>query len=181
MKLNPRTKDLTGITFHSWKVTDFAGYKNRNAFWWCKCTCGKIKIVKAQCLLNGSSTQCKNCVGRKIIKNELPQFYWKNLIYNAAKRKIEILISKQECYNVLVKQNFKCALSGKELKFANCVSEHYRGNTTASLDRIDSTLPYKLENIQWIHKDINFMKHDFDQKYFINICKLVANHGDTRS
>lgn len=28
-------------------------------------------------------------------------------------------------------------------------------------------------NIQWVHKDINKMKLDHSQEYFINICKMV--------
>lgn len=45
---------------------------------------------------------------------------------------------------------------------------------TASLDRIDSTKGYTLDNIQWVHKHINVMKMDLDQEYFIKLCKLVT-------
>ena len=48
---------------------------------------------------------------------------------------------------------------------------------TASLDRIDSTRGYTVDNIQWIHKDLNRMKWNLPNDYFINICTLVANHN----
>ncbi len=50
------------------------------------------------------------------------------------------------------------------------------GERTASLDRIDSSKGYTKDNIQWVHKHVNLMKHKFDQKYFVDICKLIANH-----
>ena len=47
--------------------------------------------------------------------------------------------------------------------------------TTASLDRIDSKKAYTVDNIQWVHKDINMLKNKYDQEYFIHMCTLVAN------
>lgn len=53
---------------------------------------------------------------------------------------------------------------------------HHLGEyNTASLDRIDSSKPYIIDNIQWVHKDINFMKRTYSHDYFIKLCKLVAN------
>lgn len=46
----------------------------------------------------------------------------------------------------------------------------------ASLDRIDSNMDYQEENVQWLHKDINMMKQQFDQDYFIQMCCAVADH-----
>ena len=50
---------------------------------------------------------------------------------------------------------------------------------TASLDRIDSTKGYSKDNIQWVHKDINCMKMDFSQQYFIDLCVKVAKNVET--
>ena len=44
-----------------------------------------------------------------------------------------------------------------------------------SLDRIDSNNGYVEGNVQWVHKDVNMMKKDYNQEYFINICKLITN------
>ena len=52
---------------------------------------------------------------------------------------------------------------------------------TASLDRIDSKLGYELNNIQWVHKDINMMKQAYTNNYFIEHCKLVAANNITSS
>ncbi|QZE11466.1 HNH endonuclease [Streptomyces phage Jada] len=43
----------------------------------------------------------------------------------------------------------------------------------ASLDRIDSSIGYVEGNVQWVHRDINRMKSDFDESYFIEMCRKV--------
>ena len=54
-----------------------------------------------------------------------------------------------------------------------------RGDTTyktASVDRIDSSKGYIADNIQILHKDINVMKWDFTQDYFLHLCYLIYNN-----
>ena len=58
-----------------------------------------------------------------------------------------------------------------ELKFG---TRYYGEETTASLDRIDSSRGYDADNIQWVHKDINWMKQDFSQSEFIAYCRRVS-------
>lgn len=49
--------------------------------------------------------------------------------------------------------------------------------STASLDRIDSSKPYVKDNVQWVHKVVNNMKWDFDQNEFIEWCKIIASNN----
>lgn len=44
---------------------------------------------------------------------------------------------------------------------------------TASLDRIDSTLPYEPGNVVWVHTDINYMKHCLTEERFYELVELV--------
>lgn len=48
------------------------------------------------------------------------------------------------------------------------------GGGTASLDRKDNTRGYTLNNVQWVHKDVNIMKNTFDRDYFVSMCRRVA-------
>ena len=68
-------------------------------------------------------------------------------------------------------QKRKCALTNKILNFGK---RSRSVQCTASLDRIDSKKGYENGNVQWVHKDINKIKWDYDQDYFIEMCKLVA-------
>ncbi len=54
--------------------------------------------------------------------------------------------------------------------------EKWNSETSASLDRIDSSLGYIEENVQWVHKDVNMMKRIYDNNYFIKMCKLIAEN-----
>lgn len=79
-------------------------------------------------------------------------------------------ITIEDVWNLYEKQGGVCELSGIPIGWAE------KGLTaTASIDRIDSSEGYILENVQLVHKDINFMKQQFDQEYFVNLCKQVAD------
>lgn len=42
---------------------------------------------------------------------------------------------------------------------------------------IDSTKVYTIDNVQWVHKNINIMKWDISQEEFINWCGLIYNYS----
>lgn len=171
-----RTVNLSGMIFGTWNVIEFYGYdKHHEALWLCRCGCGVEKPVKAAYLLRGTSKKCKTCA-RPVRKplTTLPHSFWTNVQRNAKKRNIPMEISKEQCYDLLIKQKYRCALSGLEIYMSLNESEHMEGSTTASIDRIDSAKGYYLDNIQWIHKDVNYMKHTFDQQYFLDICEKIV-------
>lgn len=49
-------------------------------------------------------------------------------------------------------------------------------DSTASLDRIDSSKDYTIGNVQWIHKSINLMKNVIPQDIFVEWCVKIANN-----
>jgi hypothetical protein len=48
--------------------------------------------------------------------------------------------------------------------------------TTASLDRIDSSKGYIKTNVQWVHKKVNKMKQDTSVDEFKHYCKLICEY-----
>jgi hypothetical protein len=98
-------------------------------------------------------------------------FHWfsKYFLRKGKKRSGDITI--EQVYNLWIKQDKKCKLSGLDIDFIR------RDNgVSASIDRIDSSKEYTIDNIQLVHKDINLMKNYFNQEYFISICKMVTNN-----
>ena len=77
-------------------------------------------------------------------------------------------------WDLFVLQNKKCALTGVDLVLPK---RHGDTNGNASLDRIDSSKGYIENNLQWLHKDINNIKLNFDEDYFIKMCSMVANYN----
>lgn len=92
---------------------------------------------------------------------------------NAKTRSLQFDITIQQMWNIFIEQDRKCAISGVLLYF----SEKCDGtDTTASLDRIDSSKGYTLDNVQWIHKDLQRMKWDMNESKFYNWIKIILNN-----
>ena len=78
-------------------------------------------------------------------------------------------------WELFLKQNRRCALTGEELTFH---SKDHVCDGTASLDRKDSKKPYTIDNVQWVHKTVNFMKRNEDQTKFIEWCQKIVDHNN---
>jgi len=145
-------------------------YKNENDKWCKKCSsCGKEQCYTrkshAQNSIN-ADYKCKKCSNSSKNKH-IGDF---QRVFNKYKKQA---ISRNIFWNLTV-EDLKNIYTGKcELSNQN-ISISYK-NTTASLDRIDSKKDYTKDNIQWLHKDINMLKNKYEQSYFIQMCKLVAN------
>ena len=152
--------------------------KNRYRCWSCICDCGnKIKVTSNH-LKECNTTTCGCGRWKRNSKSE----YWKgfgeiSLVYfnrvkrGASDRNFPFKITINQIWNLFLKQNRKCALSGIKLNFQTCESLR---DGTASLDRIDNSKGYTIDNVQWIHKDINYMNKDFTQKQLFEYCKLIC-------
>ena len=149
----------------------------------CLCECGKEVLVERFNLIRNQTKSCgcnrypkgklskkwRSC--GKLHASTLGRFKW-----NATSRHIPFEITLEQGWELYQKQNGICALSGIPITF-NSTSRICDG--TASLDRIDSSKGYVEGNVQWVHKDINFMKQDYDQEHFIEMCRKVAGkHND---
>jgi len=111
-------------------------------------------------------------------KGELPVAIWKLIVKKAKRRNIGVDVSREEAQELFLQQKGLCALSGKEIQLRPF--RNPRGYTknfihTASLDRIDSSLPYVKYNIQWVYKKINMMKYNYSIKMFIDMCIRISN------
>lgn len=102
---------------------------------------------------------------------ELTGSHWGSILGNAKNRNIEINLTINEAWEKFLKQKRKCALTGVELTLDKAGKRYGR---TASLDRIKSNLPYTKDNIQWIHKNVNYIKRDLDEDTFIELCHSIS-------
>ena len=107
---------------------------------------------------------------------EISGTWWGNTKWVAAKRSLIFALTIEEAWNLYEKQGKKCALTGLPIIFG-MLSTSENDITTASLDRIDSEKGYTLDNVQWVHKDVNIMKNIFSQSYFVNMCRLVDSNN----
>lgn len=118
--------------------------------------------------------KCKSCSNKdnnfKGKYNAIPYTWFNIKKKGGISRGYQWSLTIEDIWKLYEDQEGVCALSGVPIGWAD------KGLTaTASIDRIDSSEGYILENVQLVHKDINFMKQQFDQDYFISLCKAVAD------
>lgn len=155
--------------------------KSRSPYWKCKCICGKIIERTSNALRQRSNPSCgckKNpkginhpsYIGYKEISGSLMD----RIKRGADARSIDFRITAKELQELLEKQKYKCALS-------DILISVDKENTTASLDRINSEKEYYIDNVQWVHKDINLMKNKLEQERFVDLCRKVSTKQDCGS
>lgn len=96
----------------------------------------------------------------------------------AVKRKHEFNLTIEYLWELLVVQDFKCALSGIPITLSTVRKELNATKSSASLDRIDSSKGYIIGNVQWLHVKINMMKQQLSQAEFVDLCSKVASFND---
>lgn len=180
--------DISGVRYGD-LVALKVSVKNGRRAWECQCDCGEIIIARAPELRRGLRYCCNTCTkvyrslrnqnkyqDLKFIYGNLTAFYWNSVIRNAQTRGITFDITPAFAHDLLIAQNFKCALSGESLIFPQ------RGiDNSASLDRIDSSLGYFPSNVQWVHKKVNWIKGAVPENIFIEWCGKIFRHSQNIS
>lgn len=177
------SKDYEGKQFSGLTCVRFLRRDEKShAIWEFKCECGSIiekfladvvsnRVKSCGCFRTRNRQKNVNWNGYKEISGN----YWQIIKTGAKQRGLSVNVTIEDIWNQYEKQNGKCALTGLDLKFR---TKSKSSDGTASLDRIDSKIGYEVDNIQWVHKDVNFMKMKYSQDYFIHICKLIAKKAE---
>lgn len=159
-----------------------------SVIWKCQCNynnCGNFIKRAANTIIHGGiSKQSCGCYPRfreYLGVGELSKCYFKSLKRSAKLRKFIFAVDMKWLWELFLKQNKKCALSGVDISLMSNYRRKGRLLQTASLDRIDSSKGYTKDNVQWIHKEIQFMKMDLSDLDFINWCKKIANFNQNEN
>lgn len=150
--------------------------------------CTKCKVSKPLSEFHNSNNNgckikkvstCKSCLKNKnnvlnnIVYGSKTRAKSKGLIHN---------ISKSDIITLLEKQNNKCALSGIEMSLdTNKSINRYLPPNRMSIDRLDHSKGYTLDNIQLVCWNINILRGKMDLQEFLNMCKRVAEYQSTYS
>ena len=175
---NGITEDFTGKQFSKLTVISLA---NNDAHgktrWLCRCECGKEKLINSASLKRGLTKSCGFCCKLHNFKGykDISGVFWRRTKEHASKRGLVFDITPEYIWSLYEKQNKKCSMSGVDICF---VSNNDKGSTqTASIDRIDSTKGYITDNIQLVHKRINFLKGSLTNDELIFLCRCVVKHN----
>ncbi len=168
-----------GDVVNSWTIQGVVlkGNKHGSTYLEAQCVCGNLRTVYYHHITTGKSTKCNPCsrkgVGDMRVKHDLnatiPSWLYSRIQSKSQKRGISFNVSQGYLSDLYDTQEGLCALTNVILRLTRKESSE----TTASLDRIDSSKGYEIGNVQWVHKTINKMKLDHNQYDFINWCRLV--------
>jgi len=183
--MNTRCKkgDKFGLLLVKETWTEKHNRKSKETVCKCLCDCGNTVTTLAMYLKNGHKKSC-GCLRKKMVNKKHPKWmgcgdisgqFWAAIKGSARRRKpvqIPFEITIDEAWSLYQKQQGRCALSGVRIEFAPKSSK----KGTASLDRINSSESYCINNVQWVHKDVNLMKNSLDEDQFIKWCNTISNH-----
>lgn len=147
-------------------------------------TCGKDREFSGKSALKTAEKKRTSCFSCRTVANNIsrtgtkakeknpawkgfghvPGKVFSKLKRDAERRGIPFEITIEDIHNQYNKQRECCAFTGFRVVFGN----------DASVDRIDSSKGYTLNNIQIVHKDLNMMKRNMDNTDFILWCRAVA-------
>jgi hypothetical protein len=176
--IKKQCKVKIGDIFGKLRVIENIGNSSNGGIKWkCICECGNESECETYTLSSGHSSSC-GCGRIDAISSNvgfISGTWFGSIKKNAKARNLDFLVTQEYLNSLLIKQNHKCAISGLpiEIKIGRANLE-----TTASLDRIDNTKPYTEDNVQFLHKHVNYMKWTHSQDYFLDICRIIIKNQE---
>jgi len=181
--------DVTNQKFGRLTVIEQDGKKSSGEkLWLCECECGGHKYATSTHLRQGRVHSC-GCMAKENYGEKNPTWkgykeigsaFWGGYKRGADQRGFEFDILIKDGWKLFIKQNRKCFYSGKPIEFSKNTNKSRHG--TASLERMDSSKGYSIDNCVWVHKNINKMKMDLSVEEFIrsNDAVTTNQHGDIK-
>ena len=173
-------KPYVGQKFNRLKFLKEDKVVNNKKRWLCECECGEIKSFDYYAIIKGTTKSC-GCYHHDNVKEynwtgyqEIPGRYWGSIVRGAKKRNIKFEISFEYAWKIYELQNKKCALSNVNIFFKT--KNNFNIEHEASLDRIDNNKGYVEGNVQWIAKQVNYMKNRISEDKFIYFCKTINKY-----
>lgn len=182
----PALIDITGQTFGRLTAVEYVG----DSKWRFSCVCGNTSIAHGYQVTRGHTRSC-GCYHSEMMSQRTPvpmareqnpswkgyediPYGWFSRYFERAgqRRQRSGSITIEDVWALYLRQNGRCALSGLPIGWYDDGDSH-----SASIDRIDSTREYDLDNVQLVHKDVNLMKNAFPQGRFIEICRAVSAYA----
>lgn len=173
--------DYIGKTIRNYTIIRSCHSKGKTRYWICRCRCGNEKPVQVSQLFNrrncGTCNKCK--FSEKLLsKSKLWQggefisgAVFSNIKYGARERNINFDITIPYLENIWMKQDGRCAYTNELLTLPKISNDK---TFNCSLDRIDSSKGYIEGNVQWVLKEVNFMKQSLSEQRFLQLCKKIS-------
>lgn len=174
------------MKFNQLEVLETLKHNNR-LMYRVKCDCGKVELKRKDHVKSGRAKMCKGCASKlttsrypmpvhKTGAGQLSGTHYLAIKYGAQRRGLEFNISPEQLWDIFVKQNGLCALSGIPLVLTRDLKDQNVNwdIITASVDRIDSSIGYIPSNIWWVHKEVNRLKNNYSVQELLYWSKHIV-------
>lgn len=172
---------IEGQRFGRLVVESFSHSVRGYAHWTCLCDCGKRLTMRSSSIRRGLTQSCGCIRVEKQERNDavgkLSASYFRRIKRGAELRGLTFDVTPQQLWDLYTKQNGTCDLTGMPIM----LERPYKPKQTASLDRIDSSKGYTIDNVVWLHKDVNILKNNYSVDEFVGWCRRVAEHSAKNS
>lgn len=171
--------EIIDVKFNRLKVLkkDDEIYPNGDSKYICECDCGNIVKLRRYSITSGNTKSC-GCFSTEEKKKrhwagykKLPKTVFNTIEKNAKIRNIEFLVTIEELGELFEKQGERCAVTGEDIRFGI----NTKSRRTASIDRIDNSKGYSIDNVRWVHVRVNQMKNDMTDKDLYFWCDKILN------
>lgn len=165
------------------------GFFLKGRYYWAnaRCDCGFAFTSKPRAIVKGERKTCgkRGCPHFHSIRSqngkrsnftgygEIYGSRWASIRIGAESRGMEFDITIEQAWNMFLLQGRRCSLTGVLLTFGNTYNRLFN----ASLDRIDSSKGYSIDNVRWVHKAINVMKMAMSDETFMFWINAIYNHS----
>jgi hypothetical protein len=175
--LHGLTKDITNKRFGKLTAIHPLHRSNHNRLeWFCKCDCGKTKIIRSNRLLNGTTKSC-GCIQYKsrLLPGSIGSFrqLYRNYIFGAKIRNLTFNLSYVQFLILTSMDCYYCGDIPKPFYSTNRKNNviPYIAN---GIDRIDNTIGYEFYNCVPCCSICNIMKQGSNEYDFVNKCASIA-------
>lgn len=188
--------DMTGMRIEKLTVIGYAGSKYKAAQWWCKCDCGRLKMISRPSLraaLRGDTTGTRSCgCVRATGEGSRPDYicYRKNLnmmetsmnkafmvyLKAAQKRGLEWALSKEDFHNIVSKNCHYCGEVPMMFKSSTSIHSPNKVYFHNGIDRVDNSKGYILSNCLPCCSICNHAKCDMSYNDFIKWVNKTSKH-----
>jgi len=153
-------------------------YRGEDGRWYKPChKCGKVQsYLRRNYAIHSflGKKECKSCSNsnensnhhKGWVKGVLRMSFANKYKTSAETRGIVWDVTYEYLADLLIEQDFKCAITGWDICAMNICNN-------ASLDRIDSSVGYVEGNLQWVDVMVNMCKGKYSQSEFLDMCSSV--------
>lgn len=144
--MDKRIVDLSGQKFGYWLVLSYAQRRKTDTLFWCRCVCGVVKPVIAMSLKKGSSKSC-GCKSREIASQKMIKHGMASTpTYKSWHAMIQRTQGKGGHQSYVERGINVC---DEWLSFDRFFADMGVRPKNCTLDRIDNSKGYFLENCRW--------------------------------